>query len=115
MAFAKPNLVQPDVVPLAMTPVQRVPPERCKKHPLWELQERVAKEIANGDFDEPENGTWDGRWPTPGHPKGALQNREPEESNCFEEHERWRRRNGLRFGILIELSVSGSGFSRLMV
>ena len=65
MAFAKPNLVQPDAVPLAMTPVQRVPPERCKKHPLWELQERVAKEIANGDFDEPENGTWDGRWPTP--------------------------------------------------
>ncbi|CAE7410514.1 unnamed protein product, partial [Symbiodinium sp. CCMP2456] len=39
--------------------------EKCKQHPLWELQERVAKEIANGDFDEPINGTWDGRWPTP--------------------------------------------------
>ena len=39
--------------------------ERLKKHPLWELQARVAKEIANGGYDEPENGTWDGRWPTP--------------------------------------------------
>ena len=55
--------------------------EKCKKHPLWELQEKVAKEIANGDFDEPENGTWDGRWPTPSEStrrelcrNGALKN-----------------------------------------
>ena len=27
--------------------------ERLKKHPLWELQGRVAKEIANADYDAP--------------------------------------------------------------